>query len=113
MSGKEWREWWRSSERQHDLPANPDRFYEELGWISWADWLGESYVGRGRFRSFVEARAFVRELGLHSGESWWAWAKSDARPADIPASPWKAYQKQWRGWSDFLGTPWRRRRRGA
>jgi len=41
--------------------------------------------GNNRWRSFEEAREYVRGLGLKNHAEWREWAKSGERPADIPA----------------------------
>src|SRR5205823_578783 len=63
------------------------------------------------FRPFAEARAYVRGLGLRNGDEWADWAKSAARPADIPSAPDRTYKDQWIGMSDWLGVVnhWRRK----
>jgi hypothetical protein len=54
---------------------------------------------------FEEARTFVRSLDLKSKNVWETWAKSDDKPADIPAKPSLVYKNQgWLGWGDWLGT---------
>ena len=56
------------------------------------------------FRSFEDARAYVRTLGLKRQEEWWVWSKSDKRPHDIPSTPNVTYASSgWVSWSDFLG----------
>ena len=48
---------------------------------------------RGRnWRSFEEARAYARSLGFKNMLEWIEWAKSGARPEDIPSSPRKVYK---------------------
>lgn len=62
---------------------------------------------RNRFRSrpFNEARCYVRSLGLSTARAYWKWAKTAARPQDIPARPEAAYARQgWAGYGDWLGT---------
>jgi len=63
---------------------------------------------RSEMRPFEEAREFARGLGLTNTSEWYAWTKSDERPADIPSSPNKAYRGKWEGWGDWLGTGRRR-----
>ena len=47
----------------------------------------------------------MRGLGLKSYTDWRAWAKTDARPNDIPAGPAKIYKiGGWVSWGDWLGT---------
>ncbi len=58
-----------------------------------------------RYLPFEEARDRVRKLGLKSAAEWKTWAKSAARPANIPASPADAYKNRgWVNWGDWLGT---------
>jgi hypothetical protein len=62
---------------------------------------------RDRFRSrpFDGARRYVRSLGLSTTRAYWEWAKTGARPPDIPARPEVAYARQgWAGYRDWLGT---------
>src|SRR6266487_2552770 len=60
---------------------------------------------RYNWRPFEEARAFARSLALKSKEEWGLWARSDARPIDIPKVPIAVYEhKGWISWGDWLGT---------
>jgi hypothetical protein len=105
----EWIAWARSEARPEDIPADPRKIYKNDGWAGMGDWLGNRNR-KGGYRPFQEAREFARGLGLLSSEDWNAWAKSEARPEDIPASPATVYKDHgWTIWSDWLGT---RRRRG-
>ena len=53
------------------------------------DWLGTGTVATHlrQYRSFKEARAFVRGLGLKSEAEWRDYCKSGKKPDDIPANP--------------------------
>ena len=51
------------------------------------------------FRPYEEARAFIQQLQLKNWEEWTEWAKSGARPDDIPANPILVYKNN--GWKDF------------
>jgi len=58
-----------------------------------------------KFRSFAEARKFVRELKLKNRKNWDEYYKSGKKPEDIPASPWRIYKDEgWIGLWDWLGT---------
>jgi hypothetical protein len=58
----------------------------------------------GGWRPFAEARAYARTLNLTGPAQYKAWAKSEARPADIPARPdWVYKERGWNGWGDWLG----------
>jgi superfamily II DNA or RNA helicase len=100
---KSWEEWEAlvSSRRlPSDIPARPDGAYKGQGWLNWADWLGTEE----RVRSYEGARAFVRKLNLKSAAEWRKWSSSGRRPADIPAAPYRTYEKNgWIDWADWLG----------
>ncbi|HZV01132.1 MAG TPA: hypothetical protein VFF73_30750, partial [Planctomycetota bacterium] len=105
----EWRRFAFSKERPKDIPSKPHQTYKHC-WKGFRDWLG-THVREERwarhFRSFKEARVFVRTLGLESTDEWKKWAKrtTGKRPRDIPAYPWLIYLgKGWRGMNDWLGT---------
>ncbi len=104
--GKAWLEWVNSGNKPDDIPAYPDSFYKDKGWISLGDWLGSGKVANRNtsYRSFLEARHFVHQLNLKSRKEWTDWAKSESRPKDIPAAPSNAYKEGWTGWGDWLGT---------
>ena len=107
-SAAEWRKWSSSGKRPLDVPSAPDRTYENNGWINWADWLG---IEKHK-RSFAEARAFVRSLGLKSIGEWKRYAASNKLPPDIPARPQDAFayaKEGWVGYEDWLGKEKRKR----
>ena len=85
--------WWiaycRSGKKADDIPTAPARVYAEGGWAGLGDWLGTGRVASylREYRSFAEARAFVRSLGLKSHSEWSAYCKSGKKPEDIPAAP--------------------------
>jgi hypothetical protein len=62
-------------------------------------------VGRANWRTFKDARGFVRKLGLRNYDEWREYAKSGDKPHDIPYDPYNAYAESgWSGWGDWLGT---------
>ena len=104
-STEEWEAWRSSGARPYDIPSSPDTYYASSGWLSYGDFLGYA-VGKvaGEFRTFKDARAYVRTLGLKSKEEWEAWRASGARPYDIPGSPHTYYASSgWLSYGDFLG----------
>ncbi|XRA96393.1 methyltransferase domain-containing protein [Pycnococcus provasolii] len=104
-SKKEWEAWSSSGARPHDIPSSPEMMYASSGWTSYGDFVGyaEGKVARS-FRSFEEARTYVRSLGLKSKKEWEAWKSSGARPPDIPSIPEQAYASSgWLSYGDFLG----------
>jgi superfamily II DNA or RNA helicase len=100
-SRKEWQRYSKSDKRPFDVPSCPNITFKDQGWNGWADWLG--YVAD--WRSFEEAREFVRGLKITNLEEWRKYAVSDQRPSDIPSRPDSVYKDSgWVGWADWLGT---------
>jgi len=56
------------------------------------------------YRSFNEARKYVRSLKLNKYEDWRKFYKTSKRPEDIPSNPVRVYDHEWTSWPDFLGT---------
>ena len=89
------------------VPLSPHKVYEEFQ--GWGDWLGTGRARRnrrtvrGETKSFSEARAFARTLGLKAQKEYAAWARSDRRPAGIPANPAAFYKDEWTNYGDWLG----------
>jgi len=112
----DWREW--RARRVHgkpvrpcDIPVSPNWVYRGQGWSGWGDWLGTGRVAnRNRqYRSFIDARLFVHQLGLKSLGEWTQYCAGNIRgvprlPDDIPSNPNLPYAEQWLGWGDWLGT---------
>jgi hypothetical protein len=108
-----WRAYCKSGRKPVDIPAQPQKVYEGRGWVGTGDWLGSDTVAthQRRYRSFEDARAFVRSLGLKSVAEWRQFCNSGNKPADIPAAPWGTYADAgWSGMGDWIGTG---RRRGG
>ena len=104
-SKEEWQAWSASGERPYDIPSTPNRTYKSSGWLSYPDFLGYK-IGKvaGEYRSFEDARAYVRSLGLKSVKEWNAWSASGKRPHEIPSAPKQTYKSVgWTSYGDFLG----------
>ena len=58
-----------------------------------------------KYRSFKEAREFVRSLKLKGWDDWQEYCLSGKRPDDIPALPNKIvqYKNEWIDMGDWLG----------
>jgi len=99
-------------QRPKDIPVNPNRVYGDQVWAGWGDWLGTGTVAtRERpYRSFEEARAWVRKLGLPNQGEWQKFCRGELPekgqlPKDIPANPRGVYKTQgWVSLGDWLGT---------
>src|SRR5205085_12306254 len=97
----------KSAARPPDSPTNPNRTYADEGWVSWGDWLGTGSVAtyKRSHRPFEQARAYARSLHLATHTAWFSWARTAARPSDIPANPEGVYRDEgWVSWGDWLGT---------
>lgn len=98
--------------RPDSIPSDPARVYKQTGWVGWGDWLGGS-ISRSRSRSFlpfVEARAWVRRLGLTGVKDWKDFCagrllRSVPLPPSVPSNPNLTYRdKGWISWGDWLGS---------
>lgn len=92
--------------KPEDIPSSPHNVYRTQ-WVSWGDWIGrpENVAPfRKQFRTFEEARAFARTLGLKNCSAWKAWSRTPGnRPTDIPSGPDKVYRDQgFTTYRDFL-----------
>ena len=53
--------------------------------------------------SFNAALVFARGLGLKGARQWYAWCKTESRPAMVPFSPDRTYKNDgWQGWDHWL-----------
>eukprot|EP00898_Chlorokybus_atmophyticus_P002970 jgi/Chlat1/3674/Chrsp24S00280 len=107
----EYKEWSKAGMRPVDIPGNPYNFYRDKGWISFPDFLGTERGKAGKqwrvpFKSYHEAKKFMKTQGLKSRDDFFEWCKSGIRTSqalDIPSNPPKAYQDRgWVSWDDFL-----------
>jgi superfamily II DNA or RNA helicase len=104
---KEWFAWTKTTDKPLDIPANPHRVYKDKGWISLGDWIGTGTIApfNRDYRSFEDARAFVRQFQFKNHKEWSDWVKTDAKPENIPANPSLVYKESgWKGFGDWLGT---------
>jgi superfamily II DNA or RNA helicase len=97
--------WAKSPKKPDDIPSNPAAVYGN-DWKGVGDWLGTGSLAPKdkKFRSFEDARQFVRTLGIKNRDGWRLWVDSLEKPADIPSDPGSTYSDEWLGWGDWLGT---------
>ncbi|OOZ55607.1 hypothetical protein BOW42_09565 [Solemya velum gill symbiont] len=102
----EWLIFSKSDELPPDIPATPSTVYKDQGWIGFGDWLGTGFIATHlrTFRSFTDARAFVRGLNLKSRAEWTVFTKSGGLPPDIPTNPSRNYKGK--GWINWGGLAW-------
>lgn len=91
------------SSRYHEdprLPAAPNIFYANSGWIDWYYFLGNER--RDLYPTYAEAQAAAQALGIKTAEQYKLDYRIDAR---LPASPNNYYASTgWIDWPAFLGS---------
>jgi len=103
----EWREYCKSGNKPDDIPFAPHHTYKNKGWKGFGDWLGTGNIATQdrQYKSFNEARDFVRKLGIKNNIEWLEYCKSGKKPYDIPFTPHYIYKNsEWNGVGDWLGT---------
>jgi superfamily II DNA or RNA helicase len=105
----EWENYAKSGHKPLDIPYSPEKTYGDE-WTSWGDWLGTGTIQtqKRQYRTFEEAKEFVSPLNLTDHVEWIKYCKSGQKPEDIPSNPPGVYEKEWRGWPDWLGYEARR-----
>lgn len=111
-SNTAWRKMLADGGKPADIPSSPDSSYQNAGWESWSDWLGNDSTAtrKRKYRPFTKARAFVHKLNLKNGSEWASYCKGmlgdkPTKPKDIPTSPERTYSEDgWNGLGDWLGT---------
>ena len=102
----EWKKYYRAGKLPIDIPSGPQQSYSNHGWKGWGDWLGTGnlHPRDRKYRTFVQARKFVRNLKLKGGSGWDTYCKSGKKPDDIPRNPDNVYKKEWISMGDWFGT---------
>jgi hypothetical protein len=108
-NGAKWYAYCKSGKKPNDIPVGAAKIYANAGWAGMGDWLGTGRLNNAdrRFRSFRDARAFARSLGLKGQIQWHAYCKSGKKPNDIPSNPNQVYDS-WVSWPDWVGHGFRR-----
>ncbi len=105
-SSVDWRELDKST-IQSNIPKRPNNYYNEKGWISWADWLG--YKGRrnnnAKYLDYETAKKVIHNLNLKSSTEWINYCKANKTPVNIPKDPRTVYKNNgWISLGEWLGT---------
>ena len=90
-----------------DIPSKPERVYKYNGWSSVGDWLGTGFIAYGlrKYKPFLEAREYVRKLGLKSTKEWQEFSLRSDFPEDLPKTPRYFYKNNgWIDMPDWLGS---------
>ena len=74
---KEYSIWSKTPERPDDIPVVPSMTYK-TEWINWGDWLGTNRLANKNkiFKTFVEAREYVRSLQFNGYKEYSIWSKT-------------------------------------
>jgi superfamily II DNA or RNA helicase len=107
-SANDWRNYCKGNfpdlpEKPTNLPKRPQEKYKDSGWISWPQFMGYKGVTKGGWKSFDDARAYVRSLKLSNVSEWRKYVQGNLagfseKPDDIPSHPERAYSDH--GWID-------------
>lgn len=95
--------------RKNHLEIPSEQHFTTTGeWKTWGDFLGTGYISttqrkNGYYWSFKKARKFARSLKLSGQLKWELWSRTHKRPNGMPMACSKVYEKEWKGWSNFLG----------
>ena len=103
----EWRDWAKTGVRTKNIPSNPNIIYKHAGWQGYGHWLGTGNVASKdqQFMLFKKALLHARSLKMKSVKEWRDWAKTGARPVNIPSTPQRTYKHGgWQGYGHWLGT---------
>ncbi len=94
-SVEDWSNFCKSGNKPEDIPTAPNGTYKK-DWRNWGDWLGTGTIApqNRKYRSFQDAKKFVRLLKLNNSNDWEKYCKSGNKPEDIPSAPWLVY-KEW------------------
>jgi len=94
-NNNEWRIFHKSNKKPKDIPSDPVEVYKKE-WTSWGDFLGTGRIALAQiqYRSFSDAKKFIRSLGFRNKEEWINYVKSGKKPKDIPSAPWVVYSKK-------------------
>ena len=108
LSKKEfWNNYCKSVSFPSFIPKKPSQTYKNDGWIGWGDWLGTDSIATFNrvYRSFNEAREYVRQLKLKNQLEWIEFKNSGKLPLDIPSAPNTVYKNSgWISLGDWLGS---------
>ena len=96
--------------KPNDIPTNPHRSYDGLGWINMGDWLGTNRQATRnvQFLDFETARSIVRKLCIKNSNDWRKLCKGNLigfakLPKNIPTNPDRTYNnKGWINWTDWF-----------
>ena len=97
-SYEDWLNFCKSENRIINIPIAADQYYKNLGWKSWANFLGYEKF------SLIEAKEYLKEHNINTRKKWKEFCSSDKFPRKMPKHPERVYLSLgWIGMTDFLG----------
>lgn len=103
-SGTEFKQWQLGCGIEN-VPSCPDVVYKNLGlWNGWNDFLGTAKRVGIDFKSYEDAKSYLRQYSFKSFSEYREWHKNNTH-INIPANPEQYYKKcgTWVSMSDYLG----------
>lgn len=101
---KKYKEWTKVDSFPSELPVSPHKFYKNIGWQGWGDYLSTGNVSNTKkvFVSYEKASEYGKIKKIKSSSHWRKMASM--RPKNIPAEPHVYYKGSgWESWNKFLG----------
>jgi hypothetical protein len=98
-SGKEWKNYCKSTKKPEDIPTNPNIQYKK-DWKGWGDWLGTGIIA---FQNKdwlpwkiakLEYQKIAKENNLKNKDDWLSYLKNHNLPENLPRYPESAYSKE-------------------
>jgi len=88
-------------------PRIPDEYFIRRGsWKGWKDFLGNPDSNKKKtFLDYKDAARIARSAKICNSTEYREWKK---RPYNLPARPELQYKDEWKGWSDFLGSRYKK-----
>ena len=106
-SQSEWNKYLKSGKKPENIPSSPGKFYKNIGWVNWGDWLGTGVIAdrNKTYLDYQNAQKIISTLNIKSQKEWLIFCQSGNKPENIPAKPQRTYlNKGWKGFGDWLGT---------
>ena len=106
-SGSNYHQLYREKKLPSDLPAAPDKHYNNKGWTTWGEFLGTGRVADQlkEFIDYNDLKKIVRKLKISSSSDYQDKYKKIKHKKFIPGVPATVYKNSgWKNWAEFLGT---------
>jgi len=100
---KQWRDFVKTNRKPLNIPAQPHMIYKNQ-FKDYKDFLGYERSFRKSYLPFKEVKEIVKKLNFTSAADYMKnFNKNKKFSAILNARPQTVYEKDWKGWPDFLG----------